>query len=283
MLAGTFAGYLAVLREVGRTPARLPEVYRVHRKLKKQGPCALGEIESRILPCRTATPKEFTITWLKFLLPDIPKRIRIWRGPFRGARLVMSPRYSQRKILGLYEHENNGWLEKALRRVSRVLDVGANDGYFTFGSAAALRRHKIKGEIIAFEPQIQHVETLRASVAAEHLLDVHFEVVHASVGREVHGGMTTLDALSRADREHTLIKIDVEGAELDVIAGAQLWMNSSNLFLIEVHKEEYLDQLKQAFADHGLKLLQVNQRLLPLLGREQRDLANWWLVSDLGA
>ena len=37
------------------------------------------------------------------------------------------------------------------------------------------------------------------------------------------------------------------------------------------------------FAAHGLNLSQVNQRPLPILGREHRDEANWWLVSDLGA
>jgi hypothetical protein len=33
------------------------------------------------------------------------------------------------------------------------------------------------------------------------------------------------------------------------------------------------------FAAHGHDLRQVDQRTLPLLGREVRDAANWWLVS----
>jgi len=57
---------------------------------------------------------------------------------------------------------------------------------------------------------------------------------------------------------------------------------SSNLFVIEVHKEEYLGQLRCMFSEHGLNLVQVNQRPLPLLGREQRENTNWWLVSDIG-
>ena len=76
---------------------------------------------------------------LKLFLPDRPLPMRIWRGPFRGARIVMNPRRSLRKMLGLYEHELNAWLELALGRAKRVIDIGANDGYFTFGSAAALR------------------------------------------------------------------------------------------------------------------------------------------------
>jgi hypothetical protein len=216
------------------------------------------------------------------LIPDRRMPLRVWRGPFRGARIIMPPRGAMRMVFGLYEHENNGWLELALRRVSRVLDVGANEGYFTLGCAAAFRRLGVKGEISAFEPNPQCVTDLRTGIAAQDPMDVRFEVVQTFVGREVGNGMTTLDALPANGRTHTLIKIDVEGAELDVLAGAQSWMNISNLFLIEVHKEEYLGQVQRIFSGHQLKMLQVNQRPLPLLGRELRAAANWWLVSDLG-
>ena len=101
---------------------------------------------------------------LKLLLPKRPMPTRIWRGPFRGACIVMNPRDSLRKILGVYEHELNPWLEQALRRVTRVLDVGANDGYFTFGCAAAFQRLGKAGEIVAFEPQDQHILKLRESL-----------------------------------------------------------------------------------------------------------------------
>src|SRR5688500_1754148 len=98
---------------------------------------------------------------------EMPRRV--WRGPFRGAHFMINPRVSLRKLFGLYEHELNGWLEQALGRVSRVLDVGANDGYFTFGCAAAFRRRRAAAEIIAFEPQARHVTAIRA--AAEQLQD----------------------------------------------------------------------------------------------------------------
>lgn len=101
---------------------------------------------------------------LKSFLPDYPVATRILRGPFRGARVTINPRYSLRKVFGLYEHELNAWLETALWRVNRVLDVGANDGHFTFGCAAALRRLGKPGKIIATEPQARQVGTLLESV-----------------------------------------------------------------------------------------------------------------------
>jgi len=218
---------------------------------------------------------------LKRAFPNRPVATRIWRGPFRGARIVMNPRQSMRKVFGFYEHELNCWLERALCRVTRVLDVGANDGYFTFGCAAAFRRLGKTGKIIGFEPQRECVRALRASVAAQKSTDIRFEIIQSLVGCDVREGMTTLDALPIAGRTHTLVKIDVEGAELDVIKGARSWMEPSNPFVIEVHQETFLCPLKQMFFERGTQLVQMDQRPLRLLGREARAEQNWWLVSEL--
>jgi hypothetical protein len=125
---------------------------------------------------------------LKRFLPDHPVLTHIWRGPFRGARIVINPWHSFRKTFGLYEHELNGWLSQALPRVARVLDVGANDGYFTLGCAAAFRRLGKAGEIIALEPQARHIATLCESLSAQPETSVRFEIIQRFVGRELDRG-----------------------------------------------------------------------------------------------
>ena len=220
---------------------------------------------------------------VKQLLPDRSMMLTVWAGPFRGARVMANPRASLRKVLGLYEHELNGWLERALPRVSRLIDVGANDGYFAFGFAAAMGRLNRPAEIICFEPQPQHQAELRGGIAALAGSRVAASLIPSLAGSREAANMTTLDALPVADRDRTLIKIDVEGAELDVIAGARSWLRPSNLFVIEVHKRADVEPLLRLFADHGLALVQVDQRPLPILGREERDADNRWLVSALPA
>jgi hypothetical protein len=224
----------------------------------------------------------------KRVLPNRPILTRIWRGPFRGARIVMNPRDSLRKIFGLYEHELNNWLEQALPRVSRIVDVGANDGYFTFGSAAAFRRLGKTGEIIACEPQESHVAMLRESIATQAQTGIRFKIVHALVGRESRPGMITLDSLRAAvddpnNKVSTLVKIDVEGAEVEVIEGGRSWLQRSNYFVIEVHQHELVRQLRDIFAEKGLKLVQLNQQRVRVIGGELRERESLWLVSDLGA
>jgi hypothetical protein len=217
---------------------------------------------------------------LKSVLPNRPIPMRIWRGPLRGGRAVMNPRHSLRKALGLYEHELNDWLETALRRSNRVIDVGANDGYFTFGCAAAFRRWQKRSEIIAFEPDTEHFRSLSDSLRSQPRGLVEFRLIHSFAGANETRDSKTLDSLD-CERQHTLIKIDVEGAEEDVLAGASSWLQASNYFLIEVHHEHFLESIPRLFSSHGLGLDQIDQRPLKLIGRETRDEQNWWLVSRL--
>lgn len=222
----------------------------------------------------------------KRVLPDRPTRLRILRGPLRGGLVVMNPRNSMRKVLGLYEHELNGWLAQVLLKVNRVIDVGANDGYFTFGCAAAFRRLQKTAEIVAFEPDPDHLSSLKDSVDAQPDNKVTFTLVQKFVGATVEQEATTLDRIewkngdSRA-RSSALIKIDVEGAEEGVLSGASSWINQRNYFLIEVHKDVFLETIPRLFAERGLQLDRVDQRPVRVIGRELRDEANWWLVSRL--
>ena len=66
-----------------------------------------------------------------------------------------------------------------------------------------------------------------------------------------------------------------------MVPGGNTWLNSSNCFLIEVHKEAYLERITRLFADKGLMLDRVGQHPLWMIGREVRDDDNWWLVSRL--
>jgi hypothetical protein len=225
--------------------------------------------------------------FLRSLIPDREFPMPILRGPFKGATIHLNPRHSVRKILGVYEHELNSWLEAVLPRINTVVDVGASEGYFTFGCAAAFRRLNKSGKIIAFEPEKIAFDRLQSGLKDQQSDQAPISLHNSFVGAQCGPDTTTLDDFflrqSNEKRpENALIKIDVEGAELDVIAGSSLWLNPTNYFLIEVHWDaSFLDKLNKTFGERGLKLRQIDQQALPLLGYEIRGRDQWWLVSEI--
>lgn len=223
------------------------------------------------------------LTRAKNVLPASPHSLPILRGPFCGGRFLASPRVSLRKVFGLYEAELNSWLEQALKKADIVLDVGANDGYFTFGSAAAFRRLGKPVRIIAYEPLASHVRGLEAARNAGGFSEGEISIVPKLVGRSSGHDRVTLDAFAEqlSFCRAPLLKIDVEGAEVDVLDGASRWLSPQTLLLIEVHKAEYLDEIPRRLCASVGSLDRVDQKARPLLGREARDEANWWLVSRL--
>jgi FkbM family methyltransferase len=136
-----------------------------------------------------------------------------------------------------------------------VVDVGANVGYLT---ALAAARVGPSGLVHAVEPAPDNVAVLRANVARNGLSQVH--VVEAAAGR--HGGVRDLflrgelsavnslypsSCYARVtgvvevpvvsiddlvDGRADLVKIDVEGAELDVLGGMPRLLASRALRLI---------------------------------------------------
>jgi FkbM family methyltransferase len=138
-------------------------------------------------------------------------------------------------------------------------DVGAHIGFI---SAIAARVVGTTGHVVAFEPLPQNVGRLRQTVEANGLRNVTIRdaAVSSSVGTRafyVHsssamGGLTPTDGVPRIDvmtttldaelgaaRPPALVKIDVEGSESEVIAGAQRLFNDVRpLLIIELLTEE---------------------------------------------
>lgn len=220
---------------------------------------------------------------LKSIIPTQPRTLPIAFGPLAGGAFNGSSRHSVRKVLGLYEHELNDWLVRAHPLCQGLLDLGAHDGYFAFGCAAAFRRAKRPFQIICFEPAPPFV-TMLQNAAKRLRADAPFEVIPRFVGENADENTVALSHIS-FDRlpqdSRTLFKIDVEGAELDVLKSAGHWLTPTNLFLVEVHADRLLEPIQALARENGIELQQINQQPHWLLGSEHRNIENRWLVSRI--
>ena len=206
------------------------------------------------------------------------------RGPFRGSVFLANPQHSLRYIWGLYEHELNPWLKKVVPKTGMLFDVGANHGYFSFGVAAHWRRMKRTGCIVAFEPQDSVVQRMLESRSLNQLSEEDLIIHQTMVGHCVSEQATCLNSVL-ASLPHpmrnvpTLVKIDVEGAELEVLAGATHMITAGNFFCVEVHSLALLQETKRFFSEHSHQVDVIHQHSLPFIGREMRDEENYWVIS----
>ncbi|HVH55957.1 MAG TPA: FkbM family methyltransferase [Vicinamibacterales bacterium] len=191
-------------------------------------------------------------------------------GPLRGARFVLRAAAGQGGGASVYVNRMEPAKTQALLGVLApgqvVFDVGANIGYYT---VLASRRVGPAGRVIAFEPFPRNIAYLYRHVAVNRLENVSIVPAACSdrsgLSRFVPGvdcaeGRLIADASPAANVEYVstvtideivrqsgfapdVLKIDVEGAEERVLAGAAETLGSAQpILLLGVHS----DALKKA-------------------------------------
>jgi FkbM family methyltransferase len=192
-----------------------------------------------------------------------PPGARLWleveRGPARGLRLRLDPRFESDFWRGRYEGELQERLASTLRPGWTVYDVGAQIG---FVSLLCGRLVGPDGAVYAFEPDPSNFAQLAEHVDANGAANVHARnaAVWSSTGAvtfstdETHpvrftgrveeGGpgttvpATTIDEFAARNRPPDVMKIDVEGGEEAVLAGAaRVLAEARPIVFCEVHLE----------------------------------------------
>jgi FkbM family methyltransferase len=185
-------------------------------------------------------------------------------GP-RGSRFQMKLSWQGHStyVIGAYENDFIAVMRRYLHDGDTCVDVGAHLGYY------CLLMSKMAGptgHVISFEPVPTNMSVLKENVALNNITNV--ELVNSALGERPGKGylicpenfelswtpsirgynvegvrnsinvpMDTLDGfLQRGGHKPTVIKIDVEGAELDVLNGAVETLRTVRpTVLLEIH------------------------------------------------
>jgi len=212
--------------------------------------------------------------------------VRVLRGPLRGFRWVVGTA-PHGAWLGRLEPASLALFAGAIAPGATVWDIGANVGLFTL---AAARAAGPGGRIVAFEPFPDNVAALKRHLRLNAITNV--QVVEAAVGREAgRARMAAGDSLSEARvaadgavdvpvvaldgwvdaggaHPPSVVKIDVEGAELDVLSGAGAALAHRPVILLSVHSADLAVRCLAWLTAAGYRVEGVG-------GEPPRDTSEW--------
>jgi FkbM family methyltransferase len=193
-------------------------------------------------------------------LADVVTLRRGIRRRINGEEIRLAPDVA-RYYPGTYEPSTHAFIAQHTRPGSVAIDAGAHIGLFTVTMARAVGPH---GTVLSFEPTATNASVLRRTVSlnglddvvecreealaaargtAEFYVDPHdasnansLVVTDRSVRSVRVPTMSVDDLAARHDAAISCIKIDVEGAELDVLRGAGATLQSQRPALaLDVH------------------------------------------------
>jgi FkbM family methyltransferase len=216
-------------------------------------------------------------TILKFVLKVVPSRaiekIRRFLDPVRRGSLLFKPHIIKKDMEGeqfdffigdregrdWYEYEcinNPRWLEmrfmkdKIISKGDVIFECGSHHGCSTILLSRWVGE---SGKVIAFEPVPANFSILESNIALNKIENVisHMKGVGSSSGTLYFDKTTSaissaslgikIDIVPLDEFEHlkpTLIKIDVEGFEVDVLRGAKKILESRPKIELEIHPEQ---------------------------------------------
>jgi len=204
-------------------------------------------------------------------------------GPMRGTRWAPASGGKVARLLcGTYEREQTQKFCDVLAEGDILFDVGASVGYYTLLSAKFVG---LRGHVVAFEPDPKNIAYLRRHVKANQLSNVSIHEMAVAdqegtarfefgtgtgTGRLSSGGSLSVPvtSLDKFSAEHNLrpthIKIDVEGAETQVLKGARE-------LLSETHPTIFLSTHGSDVHETCCRLLrELNYDLQPMNGGDLR-------------
>jgi predicted RNA methylase len=201
-------------------------------------------------------------------------------GPGRGIRMCLDIEVQGQTWVGLYEIELNRHIRRLCRPGTRTVDVGGGLGYH------ALVFARLSGaEVATFEPNSRAIGILRSSLAMNPDLEPLVRVIEKPVGES---GVRLDEWCANGGFDPGLLKIDVDGAELEVLESAREVISRSRpAIIIETHTLELERQCGKLLRELGYRVTIVNQRRVlkehrPALANLAGGSHNRWLVAEVG-
>lgn len=209
------------------------------------------------------------------LLPRGRKLRRLQGGIARDQMMAIDLQSQLQRYLGLDERELMGIVSRFVASSRTLVDVGANDGFYTLAFLASPAER-----ILACEPGPASEQLLTNAAANGHQLSDRFQLELRLVGNQA--GEVSLAELLKDQPGPAFVKVDVDGGEVGVLQSLQGYPALGQVSLVvETHSAELEQGCIDWLRTNGFRAEIVDaawwRRLIP----EQRPLEhNRWLVAQ---
>lgn len=192
---------------------------------------------------------------VKIMLKKIESNFKSDFAIVQGNKMFLDPGDSlELSIQGVYGELDTNIVKNEIKPGDIVIDVGANIGYYTLIFAKLVGK---TGKVIAFEPEPKNFQLLKKNIAINELTNVIIEQKIVSdknekiklfladsgiVGHRINPiknttnfievDSVTLDnylQINNLNKKINFLKIDVEGAEMQVLEGAKCILENHDL------------------------------------------------------
>jgi Methyltransferase FkbM domain len=183
-----------------------------------------------------------------FVVPKGRTPRRILTGPFGGLTMNLDLTTQTQVFAGTFEREVQGWLQTFSADARTAIDVGTAEGEY---SLFFLRKTGAQ-RVLAFEPMDSCRTRFRENLALNGLeRDSRLRISDKTVGAADSADMAKLDSILDEVELPVVVKVDVDGAEMDVLRGAGKLIALPRVrWIIETHtpalEQECIEHMKAA-------------------------------------
>jgi len=199
-------------------------------------------------------------------------------GLLKGLELELDLNYQAQVWLGLCERETYGVIKKTAQRCEWFVDIGAGKGelvvYFLKRTSA--------NKVIAVEPQRSENEIMLRNLKYNGLdSDRRLVIVDKCVGTASGENFLSLDSFAPLVQGRGFVKIDVDGAEMDVLKSGKQFLNSLKpTVLVETHTAELEQQCARFLENLGYSIRIIRNSWWRRFFPEHRPIPhNRWLAA----
>lgn len=203
---------------------------------------------------------------------------RILTGPFRGIAMGLCLHTQMQLYLGIFEKETHTWLTRLSKGIMTAIDIGVAHGEYTLYFLTKTQAVRV----FAFEPDISLFPYLSENLKLNDLdQSRRLEISHKFLGMSDTEQEIRLDSIANSIQAPCFIKLDVDGAEEEVLAGAEKINSLADVrWLIETHSKGLEVACEKVLRASGFQTRIIPNAVWRVLVPEQRPIEqNRWLAA----